>query len=38
MVELKRQGARPDRSNKYLAFVLATLGRTDRPESRRQDN
>ncbi len=37
MAELKRQGQRPDRSNKYLKFVLATLGRMDRPASREQD-
>jgi hypothetical protein len=35
MAELKRQGARPDRSNKYLAFVLAALGRVNRPANSR---
>ncbi len=35
MVELKHRGLRPDRSNKYLAFVLAALGRTNRPANSR---
>lgn len=35
MAELKRRGLRPDRANKYLAFVLATLSRTNRQASRR---
>ncbi|MFQ5893517.1 MAG: hypothetical protein ACE5H5_04310 [Nitrospinota bacterium] len=35
MADLKRRGDRPDRSNKYLTFVLAPLGRTNRPPEER---